>query len=336
MRTTRLWQLTVLMAALSAPIASQDQGAQGTITGTVRYQTGEPVVDVLIAVTAAPGSANQWNAGMRVDNEGRYRVSLPPGRYYVKAGFCSGQQLGHPCPHSGAGHLYHPGTVSTSGATIIEVKAGAVRERVDFTLTHDTASVLRAAADTLDSERAGLWRMRSAAPAPTTRWRSLSDMHGFFVATFIATPGMGSGRMGPMMLSLDPQQRLELPDEGRNAGSQASPTVHWRVKELELIGIARHPQPVVFTTIAHGPGEGVRAVNPFESQALTTLKTGRDIVSRRTNAGDMELIGGIRAASACVQCHQPYRDGDLLGAFRYVMERTTAASAAVPSAAGQR
>jgi hypothetical protein len=44
------------------------------------------------------------------------------------------------------------------------------------------------------------------------------------------------------------------------------------------------------------------------------------------DAKQPEAIGAIRMQAQCARCHQP-KDGELLGAFRYPLQRDEAASA---------
>jgi hypothetical protein len=171
------------------------------------------------------------------------------------------------------------------------------------------------------AQAAELWKLRPAyAPARSPTWSSLEEMHGYFVAMFLATPGMGSGRMAGERMQIDPQQRLLLSGE---EGSSSSTSGAWRVEELNLIGSAKHEQPVVFLRTAHGTyAQTDRRLTDVEHQSLAAFKVGTNVVSR---SGDREMlvVGAIRAQPACLTCHQAYREGDVLGALRYVLQRTS-------------
>jgi hypothetical protein len=88
--------------------------------------------------------------------------------------------------------------------------AGANLEGLDFTFTREQVTALEQAASQLGRQASELWQLRSSTPGETKSWSSTGEMHKYYVAKFIATPGMGSGRVGPMMLEVDPQQRLFL------------------------------------------------------------------------------------------------------------------------------
>ena len=316
---------------LTTPLAAQSD--VGVIAGRIVDTAGKPVADISIVVTPVPGSTGSLaTSSGRVDSDGRYRMTVRPGRYHVKAGMCRGFELPG-CPTDAPIYVYHPGTRSRDSATVITVGAGTTRDEVDLVLNAASITAMRDEAERLRSMAYGLSSMRYNQPSNSSPWRSLDDMHNYFVATFIATPGMGSGRMGRMFLQLDPGQRLLLPDEGStsDAARPSAPTTAWSVNELELIGIAKHERPVVFSRIAHGTGESERSLSEFEQQSLAALRSGRNIISRRGDGGAMLLVGAIRAQSGCLQCHQSQREGDLLGAFRYVMRK--AADASSPAAA---
>ena len=53
------------------------------------------------------------------------------------------------------------------------------------------------------------------------------------------------------------------------------------------------------------------------------LESGEELATRST-ASDIRMLGAVRAASQCLQCHQ-VRHGDMLGAFSYEIVREGAA-----------
>ena len=64
-----------------------------------------------------------------------------------------------------------------------------------------------------------------------------------------------------------------------------------------------------------------RPLVPFEKKALTALKAGDDLVTE--SSGDrIRMMGSLRAAKQCLQCHDAKR-GDLLGAFSWDLQRQT-------------
>jgi hypothetical protein len=185
-----------------------------------------------------------------------------------------------------------------------------------------SAAQSRSDAERRSAQRDELLELRSHAPAATSAWSSLNEMHRYFTAAFIATPGMGGGRMVAVGLLPNRDQRLLLSDEEgtANVPQQSRGDGAWVVRELELIGIAKHDQPVLFSFVAHGTAASQRPLTPFEQKAVGALQRGGTIISHQS-ADEIEAVGAIRAQKECVQCHRPYREGDVLGALRYVLRR---------------
>jgi hypothetical protein len=104
----------------------------GTITGSVRAPGGSPVSGMRIAVRpASTGDASQDDvlvAIAKTNEDGKYVLSVPVGRYIVVAG-----AVNHP--------RYYPGSFRVEDAQIISVSSGAVSDNVDFVMTAITGSV---------------------------------------------------------------------------------------------------------------------------------------------------------------------------------------------------
>lgn len=68
------------------------------------------------------------------------------------------------------------------------------------------------------------------------------------------------------------------------------------VAQLDLIGIAKHERPVMFTRVAHCVyKESDRTLTASERNLLVELKAGKDLVSGHGKAGAMLMHGAIRA-----------------------------------------
>lgn len=98
----------------------------------------------------------------------------------------------------------------------------------------------------------------------------------------------------------------------------------WQVVRLELISLLRHEEPVAYVS-DHLPSMEelkdvpVRALDSFERSALETLRSDEDVViDGGTNR--IRMVGSLRAAWDCLQCHSVER-GELLGAFSYDIRR---------------
>ena len=307
----------VLLILAANPAARPQEPAGGTIAGTVLDPDGAPMASVTVVVATVNGPGRY---ATRTDDRGRYRVNgVVPGRYYVKAGGCAADA--DPllnCPTDAPIYVYHPGTDSRDAATVVSVAAGTAQDMVNFTLSRVSVAAMRNEGARLRAQATALWEMRRHAPARRGTWSSVDEMHGYFEATFIATPGMGSGRMSGERMQPDPQQLLQLSTEEGGSGRGHDT---WIVKQLDLIGVAKHRDPVVFSRTAHGVyAQADRRLTDFELQSLSTLRLGSNVVTRVEN-GQMLLVGAIRARSACLACHQGHREGDVLGALRYVLRR---------------
>ena len=60
-----------------------------------------------------------------------------------------------------------------------------------------------------------------------------------------------------------------------------------------------------------------RPLDRFESGGLEKLRGGEDLVTAEAGA-NLRMLGAIRSARQCVDCHGGRR-GDLLGAFSYTL-----------------
>lgn len=96
----------------------------------------------------------------------------------------------------------------------------------------------------------------------------------------------------------------------------------WAVRRVELVGLLRHPGPVVYVS-ARLPamddlkGAPTRPPDEFEAAGLAAVRRGEDVYAARVGDG-VRMVGAIRSAKQCVECHGGAR-GDLLGAFSYAL-----------------
>ena len=106
----------------------------------------------------------------------------------------------------------------------------------------------------------------------------------------------------------------------------------WKLKEVQLVGLSVHSNPVVYETDQVPGMKGVFAVptrdlNSFETRALDSLKQGKSLKFER-GIGVARMMGPIYAGKKCLSCHE--QPGQLLGAFSYVLERTPAGEVPLP------
>ena len=113
-----------------------------------------------------------------------------------------------------------------------------------------------------------------------------------------------------------------------------------KIARIELVSLLKLPTPAVYLSndlpnmqqLATAP---VRPLDAFEERNLTKLIDGGDLEVEEF-PDRTRMLGSIRAASQCVQCHAVSR-GALLGAFSYVLPSNPApqvkpASTSLPNA----
>lgn len=155
----------------------------------------------------------------------------------------------------------------------------------------------------------------SAVGRDTPGHDDLLRMHDDFVLAFVQSEGFGRMRVTPMM---------RVMSNYRTRGE----TPLW-VQDLQLIGIARHDPPVVFSSAFQGfqhSEEGMALAARPEGRPLTgteradvrALEEGQRLVVR--SQGDaLRVAGPISAGDECLGCHKDKRAGDMLGAFVYTL-----------------
>ena len=92
----------------------------------------------------------------------------------------------------------------------------------------------------------------------------------------------------------------------------------WVVKEVQLIGLVKHKDPVVYLTAAEmkeTTDEKTREPDKFEAKALEVIRGGGELVQAEKRSGTLRAVSGIFAGKQCAGCHE--RPGEMLGAFSY-------------------
>ncbi len=100
----------------------------------------------------------------------------------------------------------------------------------------------------------------------------------------------------------------------------------WTMERLELVSLLKFDEPRVYV-LDHLPrmdqlsGDDVptRVLDEFEEESLEKLRSDEDLVVREQD-GVHRMLGSLRAAKQCLECHSVER-GELLGAFSYVLRR---------------
>jgi hypothetical protein len=196
---------------------------------------------------------------------------------------------------------------------------------------------------------AALAAPKPAAEPPSKEERAgLTLLHRHAVKLFIDRDGFGFSRLEPPLADVlaPPKSQAEVatdrrptvpntaavrPDTGAKgahfsfakAVGAAAFFPHragektWVVKEVQLVGLVKHKNPVVYLG---GPtpgraGERTRRPDEFEAKALEVIRGGGDPTQAEKRGGTLRAVSGIYAGRRCAKCHE--RPGEMLGAFSY-------------------
>jgi hypothetical protein len=104
------------------------------------------------------------------------------------------------------------------------------------------------------------------------------------------------------------------------------PGDEWQLTNLELVGLLKHDPPAVYVS-DHLPrmqdlsseAATTRPLDAFETESLKRLLDGEAVVAGQGKSR-LRVLGGLRAAWQCTQCHS-VGEGHLLGAFSYEFRR---------------
>jgi len=105
--------------------------------------------------------------------------------------------------------------------------------------------------------------------------------------------------------------------------------------DVKLVGLLQEEKPRVYLSegridptvetekeqLSDGAWRFFRQLKSFERIALEQLVTGAQVVRWNNVEGRTQAVGAIRATQSCVECHTKAKEGDLLGAFTYYLER---------------
>jgi hypothetical protein len=149
---------------------------------------------------------------------------------------------------------------------------------------------------------------------------TLRDVHEVGVADFSNREGFGFVASREKVFGFQShgfRNQPQLPGSGNTSS-------RWRIASLELVSLLKHEVPAAYVSqnlprmdeLANAP---TRSLDTFETAALGQLRSGEEIVVEE-NAGELRMLGSLRAAKQCIECHSVSR-GDLLGAFTYRLRR---------------
>jgi len=196
-----------------------------------------------------------------------------------------------------------------------------------------------------------------AEPPTEAEKRGLLALHRNTVEIFVERPGFGVRRLAlPLSDVISPPKSLYEPEEEKPSGTPAAndkdkkkpghysvqdmvtagragrvltddKKEHWKVLTVQLLGLVKHPDPVVYLTDKASAENAqarkaekevaTRAPNEFEKWALEGLQRREDLKAEKRGC-ELHMVAPIYAGKRCVACHEK---GQLLGAFSYTMER---------------
>lgn len=134
-------------------------------------------------------------------------------------------------------------------------------------------------------------------------------LHTDGLLDFVNPDGWGYARSRGQVAGFLPHAFSRVP-EGRE----------WKVVRVELVGLLKHPEPVVYPSdrlpaMADLKDAPTRPPDAFEAAGVAAIRKGDDGLAGR-RGDEVRYVGAVRSAEACVTCHGGER-GDLLGAFSY-------------------
>ena len=187
----------------------------------------------------------------------------------------------------------------------------------------------------------------------------LVQMHNRAVEVFIGRSGFGIERMPPPPLDsvVKPKSLAEKPQAGKDVAAKppkreikhaeleslvnplmrgqfmtADKSEQWAVREVLLIGLIKHTEPVVYlpgqAAEEEAPAKGrnskakkeikTRKLDTFESESIKVIQGGGELQAERKEK-TMRAVAAIYAGELCLKCHE--HEGQMLGAFAYRLER---------------
>jgi hypothetical protein len=156
-----------------------------------------------------------------------------------------------------------------------------------------------------------------------TPWHN-SNFVSFVSPSSSAAVGWDFARGRPdlsQVVGFQPHAFGARPKPPATAGDDHTP---WRIDALELVSLFKHRPAAVYVSenlpnmneLARVP---IRPLDEFEAGSLDKLRGGEELIVRG-NSAHIRMVGSIRVAYQCLECHQVPR-GTLLGAFSYRLSR---------------
>jgi hypothetical protein len=160
-------------------------------------------------------------------------------------------------------------------------------------------------------------------PLPLAERPAAERMHRSGVVDFADPGGFGYVRDRDHVAGFQAHAFRALPE----LVSTGATTADWVTRRVELLSLLKHDEPGVYISenlprMAELADAPIRPLDSFEGRALASLREGEDLIAE-TAGSRIRMLGSIRAARQCIQCHAVDR-GTLLGAFSYELIRAGA------------
>lgn len=147
--------------------------------------------------------------------------------------------------------------------------------------------------------------------------KDLLSLHESGVFDFVDPNRIGYVRDRDHVAGFQSHQFTKMPEL---AVEKDQPSASWQVARLELVSLLKHEVPVAYVSknlpqmdeLREAP---TRPLEAFERQSLDRLRSDEDVVIDET-PDRIRMIGSLRAARNCLECHS-VRRGELLGALTY-------------------
>jgi hypothetical protein len=157
--------------------------------------------------------------------------------------------------------------------------------------------------------------VHEAPAAPSTRL-ALTSLHKESYEGFANPEGFGHVRHDGLVAGFVSHRFMEMP----TGSDVSSATRRWQVSRLELVSLLKFAEPAVYVSeylpnmdeLRDAP---TRPLDEFEHGGLSSLRGGEQLVVDE-RPGELRMLGAVRAARQCLDCHS-VRRGELLGAFSY-------------------
>jgi hypothetical protein len=225
----------------------------------------------------------------------------------------------------GVGRMTTPGPGAKAAGSFSPGKL-ELRTAPAVTFLKAREAALRRAEAKLETEAKLREEQRAAASHGPKGRQLLWEFHQGSALDFLNPDGFGFVKDREHVAGFQPHHFREPPElpDAFTRGQTAAGKEPWVVGRVELVSLLKHSEPAVYVgdslpRMQDAKDAATRPLSDFEEKALQALKDGEDISVWATE-DRIRMLGSLRAATQCLDCHQVKR-GDLLGAFSYTLDR---------------